>query len=124
MWAFIWKNVKFFTNWKSIRVLFLSLIRLKLLYGSVIWRPCTKNLYELLEKVEHRVIRYLAFVNGRAIHRFDHDYIINRKKYDIPILLSILDVNDSICIYKIMNGITNCKELKSKLPKKSQCLSK
>ena len=38
-WSFIWWNLKYFKDWQSVRILYLSLVRSNLLYASIIWKP-------------------------------------------------------------------------------------
>ena len=84
MWSFIWRNTKEFKNWKSIRVLYFSLVRSVLLYGSSICRPVCKNKIKMLEKVQHRAIRHLSYLSDQPMHIFSHDYSTLGKKFMIP----------------------------------------
>ena len=113
-WGFIWRNTKFFKNWKSVRILYISLIRSILLYGSSVWRPYTKNKIKLFEKIQHRVVRQLAYLDGKPMSRFNHVYDEHNKNFDLPTLESMFKISDCIYLYKIRNGIINCEELKNK----------
>ena len=48
------------------------------------------------------------------MHRFDHVDTNRNKKYDLPLINSIFEVSDVVCMYKIMNKVIKCKELKEK----------
>ena len=118
MWSFIWRNTKEFKNWKSIRVLYFSLVRSVLLYGSSICRPVCKNKIKMLEKVQHRAIRHLSYLSDQPMHIFSHDYSTLGKKFMIPTVASVLRSNDAIYVYKIMSGCVDSAELFNLLKKK------
>ena len=53
MWAFIWRNTKHFMKWQSIRVIYLTLVRLILLYGSIRLLQARKT---YLARAFHKVV--------------------------------------------------------------------
>ena len=114
VWSFIWRNTKYFKNWKSVRILYLSLIRPILLYASPIWRPYTKNRFIQFEKIQHRVTRQLCFLSGNPMSRFDHEYRDRNKRFEMPKIQAMFEISDAICLYKIMNSTIKCTELKQK----------
>ena len=114
MWSFIWPNTKYFKTWKSIRILYLTLIRPVLLYASPVWRPYTKNKFYQFEKIQHRVIRQLAYLNGNPMSRFIHNYCDRNKFFDLPTIQAMFEITDSVLLYKIMNCSIKCTELKEK----------
>lgn len=114
LWSFIWRNTKYFKSWRTIKTLYLTLIKSVLVYGSPIWRPYTSNKIALLEKIQHRVVRQMSFLAGTLMNKYCHEYSKMNKKFGLPTLESLFKIQDCICMYKIISGKMNCEELKSK----------
>ena len=116
MWGFIIRNTKLFTNTNSIRLLYLTLVRSVLMYASTIWRSNLKFNIERLERVQHKVLRHLAYRSGNPMHGFDHDYTTVSRTYGLPTILSSMVASDNLFTFKVISNLINCEELKSLLP--------
>lgn len=113
---FIIRNTKSFKNTKCIRTLYMSLVRSKLTYGSQIWRPLYFYNMNYISKIQNRVLRHLAYVDHNPMHRFSHDYSQTSKKFNIPTLKSVMDLNDVKTMIKICNLKLECGSIINDLP--------
>jgi len=59
VFAFIRRNYSEFKNRKCIKVLYFSLVRSILEYGSVIWNPHQSNLISKMDRIQNRLYDYL-----------------------------------------------------------------
>ena len=115
-WFFICRHTKEFKNPKSIKILYFSLVRSILTYACTIWRPIFKFDMLRLERVQHRALRKITFLDDAPMHRFSHDYTAVSSKFNIPSITSLFDSIDSIYVYKTMSNSKNLNPLKSLLP--------
>ena len=115
-WYFICRHTKEFKDAKSIKTLYLSLVRSILTYASTIWRPIFKFDTYRLERVQHKALRKIAFIDGTPMSRFSHDYSNVATKFNIPSLSSFYEGFDSVFVYKIMSNNLSNNFLKSLLP--------
>ena len=115
-WFFICRQTKDFNDPTSIKILYLSLVRSILTYASSIWRPVFKFDLTRLERVQHKALRRISFLDGAPINRFSHDYSRVSLKFNIPSLTSLYDSIDSIYIYKIMYNSQTNNPIKNMLP--------
>lgn len=114
--GFIIRNCRTFTDIKALKTLFVSLVRSKLEYGDLIWYPHYDIYINLLERVQRRFLKFLAFkvdgvyptrgiAHGVLTSRFDIQTLGHRRllssltflykllhnTVDAPILLSMLN---------------------------------
>ena len=115
-WFFICRHTREFKNPNSIKILYLSLVRSILTYGSSIWRPIFKFDLSRLERIQHKALRKISFLDGVPIHRFCHDYSKVSSKFSIPSVTSLYDSIDSIYLYKIMYNSQSNNPIKDLLP--------
>lgn len=106
-WCTIMRKCRDFKNPQSIKVLYFSLVRSCITYASTIWQPLYSNAINRFEKLQHKCIRRLAYLSGEPMHRFDHDYAHNSKKFQVPTVESVFNYNNLIFMYKVMT-IPNC----------------
>ena len=59
MLGFIIRNTRGFTSINCIKLLYISLIRSKFEYGSLIWNPYNIKYKDLLEGIQKRFFRFL-----------------------------------------------------------------
>lgn len=110
-WYNIVRNTKDFKNPNTIKVLYTSLIRSVLTYGSVIWKPLYQNAMNRLEKIQHKALRKIAYMDGNAMDRFNHNYNFISTKYQIPSISSFLDYSDLLFLYNVVTNPT-CSDIK------------
>lgn len=116
MWFFIVRNTICFSGWESIRYLYVTLIKSILLYGSTIWRPFYKNGIYVMEKLQHRALRYMAMKDKSPMHKFNHDYHEVAIKFRLPSIESSMEIVDLLFLFKIVAGNVNCVELSDIVP--------
>jgi len=61
MLGFIKRCTRDFQDINSIKLLYCTLVRPHLAYGSCIWSPHYNNLIQIIEQVQHKFLRYIAF---------------------------------------------------------------
>lgn len=99
-WINIVRNCKDFKNPQVFKTMYTSLVRSVITYGSVIWRPNRQYAIKKFEKLQHKVFRKIAYVQGRPIHRFSHDYSDIAKDLGLPSIESFFDYADMSFLYK------------------------
>lgn len=59
----------------------------------------------LLEMVQHKMLRYLALKMGTEMSRLDHDYSEIAVRCNLPTIKSLHAVNDCVLAYKFVYGL-------------------
>ena len=72
--GFIRRTTTHFTSVDAIIYLFKTLILPNLSYASIIWSPHTKQMFDNLNSVITRFLRYLSFKAGFPMNYNDHNY--------------------------------------------------
>lgn len=104
-----------FRNPTTLTTVYLSLVRSGLSYASVVWSPYTDVKSNLLESVQHRFLRSLAYKMNEPMGRFDHDYYNVASKSGICSLKSFRNYQDSLFLYKLLHGYIDSPWLLSKV---------
>lgn len=53
-------------------------VRSKLLFHSTIWKLYKKKFYTQFDRVQNKPARYTAYLHKNSMHKFDHNYKVNR----------------------------------------------
>lgn len=112
--GFIRRSSNFLKNNDVIKLLYCSLVRSRLEFGSVIWNPFYANQSDMIENVQKKFLRFLYF------KEFNHYTTI------IPYseLLSLFNIDSLgerrrvamlVCLYKLVGGVIDDSTLLSKL---------
>ena len=106
---------KRFKNIKLLIILYNSMVKSNLMYGSIIWNPNKKGIVESIEKVQHLFLRFLSYKTNMHMRFDDHNYtpIMNFTK--IKTLENSRAINDLKFIYKLLNKIIDCPQLLTKI---------
>lgn len=111
--GFVLRNSKDFKNLSTLRLLFVTFVRSKLEYASVVWSP-TYNVYiTQLEKVQRRFFKSAIFIlEGTYPTRgTSQEFFLN--KFEMSSLIRRRVMYSIIFLYKIINGEINCTSLTS-----------
>lgn len=113
MLGFLKRNTKEFRNPYSKTMLFNSLVRSILEYGSIIWNPSYTIHIDRIEKINKAFTRHLAFVTSGVSNRCNYrqrleHFNIVRLKYR-RIMLEV------IVLHKILNNNLHCKAFLNKI---------
>ncbi|KAK2575277.1 hypothetical protein KPH14_007662 [Odynerus spinipes] len=78
--GFIKRFTADFKTLPALRLLYCALDRPHLEYASIIWSPHQYKYQLMLERVQHKFLRYAAFKSGQPMARDNHDYsqVMNR----------------------------------------------
>ena len=112
--GFVSRNSTVFGSADTFRLLYLTLVRPKLEYASIIWTPHTAVASKQLESVQHKFLRIFRFRSNRQMHAFDHDYTRALACAGIQTLATRRSVNDFIFLYSIMRRTILCDDLYTK----------
>lgn len=104
MLSYIIRQSSEFTNASTFKILYLTLVRPLLLYASQIWTPRYSVHSKMIESVQHRFLRVLAYKMGRPLDRFDHDYSDIATEVQICSLESLRVYYDILFFYKIVRN--------------------
>jgi hypothetical protein len=74
--GFIVRITRDFLNIDTMRLLYLSLVRSILEYGSVVWSPFYNVHIKQLERTQHKFLRYINFRMGFTMQELDYDYLL------------------------------------------------
>lgn len=115
IYGFIVRNARLFENSSTIIHLFNALVRSKLEYGCLIWRPIYNCHAHHLETVQRRFLKWLSY---------REDGLYPPRGYDHSILLSRFNSKSLECrrglhaikfLHGLLGGRIDCVELLSKL---------
>lgn len=95
----------------SIRTLYCALVRSKLEYGSVIWSPYYDNQRLLIERVQHRFLRYVSYRVGLPMEVACHEYATILCRMSMLSLERRRIIAEIIFIYNLFNSIMSCPAL-------------
>ncbi|KAL1447912.1 hypothetical protein WDU94_015615 [Cyamophila willieti] len=98
-----------FSSSKTLRALYISLVRPNLEYCSSLWSPFYNNHITLLERVQRKFLRYLAFRENITIDNHDYSGILEISK--LKTLKHRREVADVLFLHKLLHNKINCPEL-------------
>lgn len=98
----ITRITKPFKNPNSFRILYYSLVRSTLEYGSVIWSPHYQIYINKLESVQKKYMRTMAYITGE--HRNLNSYPERLIRFGEVSLVKRRTIIDVVTLYKIINN--------------------
>ena len=99
--GWIKRTTKSFNDIGAIKVLYNSYVLPPLIFASAIWSPYTKDSITRIERVQHALVRYLAFKNGALMSFCEHDYSSNSARFNILAIMLLHTYHDCILAYLI-----------------------
>jgi len=94
---------------KSLKMLYMALVRPVLEYGSVIWAPYQENLCHRLQSCQNRLVRLIGVRLG--FRYFEVPVPELERFLGIPPLNSRRVIQDLLFLHKLLNGSVRCAEL-------------
>lgn len=111
--GFIFRTTRNFKSPQSLLVLYKSLVRPVLEYGSVIWSPYQAGHIDILNRVQFRFLRVLGVRLG---HDFSAPPIWElEQRFTVQPLLIRRQISDLVFLHKLVSGITDCTNLLDKV---------
>ena len=104
MLSFVNRMSREFISTSNNILLYNSLIRPFLEYTSPVWSPYTLAVIKLIESVQHKCLRRLAYLNSTPMSMTEHDYAFIMSHFSFQTLSSRRRINDIIFLYKIINN--------------------
>jgi hypothetical protein len=111
--GFIMRNSLYFTQAKTMKVLFCAYVRSKLEYASQIWNPQYQTYIDRIERVQKKFVKYLCFKLKTPYKSSEYDHIC--KKHHLLPLSTRRDLADITFILNIINGNVDSSDLLAKL---------
>ena len=109
--GFIARFGKHFKHIRTLKLLFVALVRPQIEYASVIWSPRHKQYTNLIERIQHKFLRLAMRTSGRPMLFSDHNYGPALLKTRLHTLSDRRVCSDLLFIYKVFHGQINCQEL-------------
>ena len=109
--GFIAHFARHFRQLKSLKLLYVALVRPQVEYASVIWNPKHKLYVNLIERVQHKFLRMAMRATGTPMQFYDHDYGPALCKTRLITLSNRRVCADLLFLYRIIHGQINCHEL-------------
>ena len=98
--GFIIRTSRYFRSIETVVLLYVSLVRSKLEYASVVWSPHYNQHIEAIEKIQHKFTRFVY----RKFHIPYQHYQDRLKTLNLQSLYSRRAEIDLLYLYKIVNG--------------------
>ena len=86
------------------------------MYASAIWRPIGKINMNRLERIQHKVLRHLAYLSGNPLSRYDYDYTSTAETFGLASVTSSMIASDVVIVYKIKSNHVKCLDLQNLFP--------
>jgi hypothetical protein len=117
--GFIRRNCSELKNPNCIKILYFSLVRLILEYGSVVWNPHQANFITKIERIQYRLLRVLAYKTKKINLSLKQLSL----KFDIESLDKRRKLTDVLWLHKLLNFQINCPELLNLIPLNFPCVN-
>ena len=105
MLGFLKRNCKHFNQVRTLKTLYLSLVRSGLEYCSVVWNPWQKSNMSTLESVQRKFVKYLCFKTNTLYHTDQYEALCSVFKF--PTLEQRRFYLDMMFLHKCATGIYN-----------------
>ena len=70
-----------------------------------------------LGRIQHKVLRHLAYLSGNPLSRYDHDYTsTTAETFCLASVTSSMIASDVIIVYKIKSNHVKCPDLQNQFP--------
>lgn len=102
------RNSRHFRSPNTVRSLFVSLVRPKLEYASVVWSASTDKAISAIESVQHIFLRLFMIESNLRMSPFNHDYTLALNFSNLNTLVSRRCINDLLFSYSIINSRMLC----------------
>lgn len=109
MLGFLKRVTDEFTNPKTLRILYYSLVRSRLEYCSQVWSPSSVNMIIKIERVQKYFLKYLSF--KQCVFYNDYDYQSLCSVFNMQSLESRRNITDLRYLNKILTNHVDCSYL-------------
>ena len=106
--GFIKRNCQEFKSVKTLKLLYVMLVKSILIYASTIWSPIYDIHIKRLETIQHKFFRLASLKMGLPDPFIQHDYAVISRKLNIPSLESARKLNGVKFTYKLIKGEIDC----------------
>jgi len=109
--AFIKRFGKYFKNTDTLKLFYGTLFRARIEYASMVWDPYQLNQCILLERIQHRFLRYMSFKLGKPMKFTEHNYDYLLADLNLMTLANRRIYLSLSFLHKLLNGVINCPQL-------------
>lgn len=99
---------QFLFGLNAIIYLYNSVVMPHFVYCCQIWSPFTQSSIHILESVQHKFIRYIAYNSGQPMAPIHHVYTPFASQFDLPTLHSIHRYPDGLLTFKLRRNLMFC----------------
>ena len=92
----------------TLRMLYITLVRPLLEYASSIWSPKRFNHEIMLEKVQHKFLRFCSYKLKNPVSIFDHDYSTILNTVNLETLSARRRISDHFFVFNLINNHIDC----------------
>ena len=107
--GFIIRSTKDFTNIHTLKLLFVSLVRSKLEYLTVIWSPFYACHILRIERIQHKFLRVINYRLGYSIDQLNYKDLMS--SLNLLSLDNRRSQNYAIVLFKLLNYEINCTDI-------------
>lgn len=101
MLGFVLRQSRYFTDVRSVVLLYNAFVLGRLSFGSCVWNPRYNIYINRIESIQNRLLRFLAFRRGAG---GTHDYALLRGIFCLRSLEQRRHASDICMLYKIIHG--------------------
>jgi hypothetical protein len=112
MFGFVKRNCREFNDPTCLKILYCSLIRSLVEYGSIIWNPYQTGHITKIEKIQKRFLIMMRY----KLKKIDTPTKTLANELNLQSLENRRFNNDIIFLYKLLNNLIDCPELLAKIP--------
>lgn len=115
-YGFIVRNTKCFQNPSTLIALYNCLIRSRLEYCNIVWRPIYDCHRKCIESVQRKFYKFLMWKQEGVYPPIGYDHKLLLSRYNADSNVDRVNICALLFIYKIVNQKIDCSELLSRLP--------
>lgn len=109
------RNWKEFSDNNTLRLLYITFIRCKLEYASVVWSPFYRNSIQNIESVQRKCIKYMLFKSSGVYPERGTDHSVLLSAFDLQLLSERRKCTAVSVLYGVLRGTIDCPFLLDKI---------
>lgn len=111
MLGFVKRNTKEFRNTSTLISMYKTLVLPYIVYACQVWSPALIRQWNLLESIQHKLLRYLSYKIGQPMSPLEHNYEPLMTHFKLPSIKQLFLYHDYLLSYKLYHNITLLPEV-------------